>query len=92
MARHGLRKDELRRLRWRDIDFEAGTMQLHAKGGKRPTLPIVFEDLLADLNRLYLESGAKRDHYLLFPRRIGNLPSLAERASSPSTPTARCSP
>ena len=75
MARHGLRKDELRRLRWRDIDFEAGTMQLHAKGGKRPTLPIVFEDLLADLNRLYLESGAKRDHYLLFPRRIGNLPS-----------------
>jgi integrase len=75
MARHGLRKDELRRLRWRDIDFEAGTMQLHADGGKRPTIPIVFEDLLSDLNRLYLESGAKRDHYLLFPRRIGNLPS-----------------
>jgi integrase/recombinase XerC len=75
MARHGLRKGELRLLRWRDVDFEAGTMQLHAKGRGRPTIPIVFEDLLADLNRLYLESGAKRDHYLLFPRRIGNLPS-----------------
>jgi integrase len=73
MARHGLRKDELRRLRWRDIDLEAGLVQLHAKGGKRPTIPIVFPDLLADLNRLYLESEAKRDHYLLFPRRIGNL-------------------
>jgi integrase len=42
MARHGLRKDELRRLRWHDIDFEAGSMQLHAKGGKRPTLPIAI--------------------------------------------------
>jgi integrase len=75
MARHGLRKDELRRLRWRDIDLQAGVMRLHAKGGKRPEVEVVFEDLLADLNRLYLESRAKPGHYLLFPRRIGNLPS-----------------
>jgi integrase/recombinase XerC len=75
MARLGLRKDELRRLRWRDIDLQAGVMRLHAKGGKRPEVEIVFEDLLADLNRLYLESGAKPNHFLLFPRRVGNLPS-----------------
>jgi integrase len=75
MARHGLRKNELRLLRWRDFDLQTGLMRLQAKGGKRPEVPIVFEDLLADLNRLYLESGAKPTHYLLFPRRIGNLPS-----------------
>jgi integrase len=93
MARHGLRKDEVRRLRWRDIDLQAGLMRLHAKGGKRPEVPIVFPDLLADLNRLYLETEAKPSHYLLFPRRIGNLPSrgghgvVAEYPDRPMQPS-----
>jgi integrase len=79
MARHGLRKNELRLLRWRDVDLQAGLMRLHAKGGKRPEVLIVFPDLLADLARLYLETGAKPAHYLLFPRRIGNLPTRGGR-------------
>jgi integrase len=93
LARHGLRKDELRRLRWRDLDLQVGLMRLHAKGGKRPEVPIVFADLLADLNRLYLESQAKPSHYLLFPRRVGNLPShggrgvVAEYPDKPMVPS-----
>jgi integrase/recombinase XerC len=93
MARHGLRKNEVRLLRWRDLDLAAGLMRLHAKGGRRPELPIVFPDLLADLNRLYQDTRAKPSHYLLFPRRIGNLPTrggrgvVAEHPERPMQPS-----
>lgn len=72
LARLGLRKNELRTLRWRDIDLEAAELRVRAKGGKRPTIPIVHEDLLADLARLRLDQDAQPDHYCSTPpvRRI----------------------
>jgi integrase/recombinase XerC len=72
MARLGLRKNEVRLLRWRDIDLERGELRVHGKGGKIADVPIVFEDFLRDLAALSLESGADPDAYLLYPIRIGN--------------------
>jgi integrase/recombinase XerC len=89
MARLGLRKNELRLLRWRDIDLEAAEVRVQAKGGKRPTIPIVYDDLRADLSTLSV--GAGPDEYLLFPQRIGNLPGQRavierrDRSMQPST-------
>ena len=57
LARLGLRKTSSGSLRWRDIDLEAAELRVRAKGGKRPTIPIVHEDLLADLARLRLRPG-----------------------------------
>ena len=72
MARLALRKNEVRLLRWRDVDLERGGLRVQGKGGKVADVPIVFEDLRADLARLALESGAQRDEYVLFPVRWGN--------------------
>ena len=35
-------------------------------------MPIVYADLIADMARLALEDQAERDHYVLFPVRVGN--------------------
>ncbi len=89
MARLGLRKNELRLLQWRDIDLDTGELRVRAKGGKRPTIPIAYPDLIQDLARLALE--AKPEHYLLYPIRSTNLPnrpgllSYPERPMQPST-------
>lgn len=72
MARLGLRKSEVRLLRWRDIDLERGELRVRGKGGKITDFPIVYEHVLQDLARLSPEDEAKPDHYLLFPIRIGN--------------------
>jgi integrase/recombinase XerC len=77
MARLGLRKNELRLLRWRDVDLDEAELKVRAKGGKRPTIPIVHEDLLAELARLRQE--AQPDHYLLHPVRTPNLPGATAR-------------
>jgi integrase len=88
MARLGLRKNELRLLRWRDVDLEAAELRVQAKGGKRLTIPIVHADLLADLATLALD--AKPDHYLLHPVRTPNLPGATTRAiPSPDKPMQR---
>jgi len=91
MARLGLRKNELSLLQWRDIDLAASELRVRAKGGKRPTVPIVYPDLLRDLAELAL--GTKPEHYLLHPVRTSNLPSqpdggvlrYPERPMQPST-------
>lgn len=72
MALLGLRKNEVRLLRWRDVDLERGELRVRGKGGKIADVPIVYGDLLADLARLSLENEAKPDQYLLYPIRIGN--------------------
>ena len=94
LARLGLRKNEVRLLRWRDIDLERGELRVRGKGGKIADVPIVYEDLLQDLARLSLEGG-QPEHYLLYPVRIGNavsnphlqgvVRSYPERPMQPST-------
>jgi integrase len=64
--------NEVRVLRWRDIDLQRGEMRVHGKGGKISEVPIVYAELLADLARLSLEADAKPDEYLLFAHRVGN--------------------
>ena len=89
MARLGLRKNELRLLRWRDVDHDAGELRVKAKGGKRPTIPVVYDNLRADLATLALD--AEPEHYLLHPTRVGNLPlqevivRFPDRPMQPST-------
>ena len=79
MARLGLRKNELRLLRWRDVDLDHGELRVRGKGGKVVDVPIVYEDLQQQLAQLALECGGDRDHHLLYPERIGNLPGAATR-------------
>jgi integrase len=89
MARLGLRKNEVRLLRWRDVDLEAGEIRVHAKGGKRPTIPVVYDDLRRDLAALSLDT--QPEHYLLHPTRTSNLPGRTivtpypDRPMQPST-------
>ena len=72
LARLGLRKNEVRVMRWRDIDLERGEFRVRGKGGKITDVPIVYADLLRDLAVLSLEAPAKPEHYLLYPIRLGN--------------------
>lgn len=67
MARLALRKNEVRLLRWKDIDLERGELRVRGKGGHNVDVPIVFEDLRADLAGLALETDAQPGEYLLFP-------------------------
>ena len=71
LARLGLRKAELRLLRWRDIDLERGEVRVRGKGGTITDMPIVYEELLRP-GCLSLESEAKPEEYLLYPVRVGN--------------------
>lgn len=75
MARLGLRKNELRLLRWSalDLNARAPSVRIHpdtAKGGVGATLPIVYEDLRLQLEELSLEIGAAPDDFLLYPVRV----------------------
>lgn len=79
MARLGLRKNELRLLTWADVDLERGELRVLGKGGNEATIPIVFDDLRADLATLSLEVSTVSDSYLLYPVRIGNLPGPKTR-------------
>jgi integrase len=89
MARLGLRKNELRLLQWRHVDLEAGELHAQAKGGKRPTIPVVYDDLRRELAELALEG--EPEHFLLYPTRTSNLPGRTvvtpypERPMQPST-------
>lgn len=91
MSRLALRKNELRLLQWRAIDLTAGEVALQAKGGKRPVVPIVYDDLLQDLAGLQLEQRAAPEHFLLYPIRTSNLPTgsrvlpFPDRPMQPST-------
>lgn len=80
MARLALRKNEVRLLRWKDIDLERGELRVRGKGGHNVDVPIVFEDLRADLAGLALETDAQPGEYLLFPIRWGNAPRKPEPA------------
>lgn len=72
MARLALRKNEVRLLRWKDADLERGELRVRGKGNQAADVPIVYDDLRADLARLALEMVAEPNHYVLFPIRWGN--------------------
>jgi integrase len=66
-----LRKNELRLLRWRDLDLAGGRARIAAKGGHVhlvPLLPVVRREIAA----LALEEKPRPEHYLLYPERVGN--------------------
>jgi integrase len=90
MCRFGLRKNELRLLRWRDIDLEAGQLRVNAKGGDIDVVR-VDDETVALLARLSLDANARPEQFLLFPIRIGNLPGqgvireFRDRPMQPST-------
>lgn len=56
LAVTGLRKTGALNLRWRDIDFESGTMAVLQKGGIRKVIPMTPEAILA------LQGRKGRDH------------------------------
>lgn len=68
LGKIGLRKNELRLLRIRDIDLERGTVRLNQKGGDIVTHPIAFPDVLQALGEHFTLDGRQPDEYLLYPR------------------------
>lgn len=66
LCRLGLRKDELRRIQWKDVDLVRGYLLVHGKGGKDELLPLVGS-LADDLRLLWAETNARPDAYLMTP-------------------------
>ncbi len=66
LCRLGLRKDELRRMRWSDVDLVRGYALVHGKGGKDELLPLVGS-LAERLRLLELELAPGPDEFLLTP-------------------------
>lgn len=66
LCRMGLRKDELRRIRWRDVDLVRGYVLVHGKGGKDELVPLVG-DVFEDMRLLQLETAGRPDEYLMVP-------------------------
>jgi integrase len=72
MALLGLRKNEVRLLRWKDVDLERGELRVRGKGRLVADVPIVFEELRSALAALALETNAQPSEYVLHPIRWGN--------------------
>ncbi len=74
LLRLALRQNDLRMLQLRDVDLVRDQIHLnHAKGGQRHVLPVVFDDLRADLAahlaERTLEAGVDPGaEYLIYPR------------------------
>jgi site-specific recombinase XerC len=94
MARLGLRKNELRMLRWADIDFVQGEVRIHGKGGKVVDVPIPYDDLRADLAELVLEQNASRSTTCStqFTSATCAPAAATSEASSARTARSQCSP
>lgn len=79
LGRMALRKDELRRLRIRDIDLARDLITVHGKGSKVVVLPLALSSLRDDLYLHVQGDERKPDEYLLHPR------SHPTRMMDPST-------
>jgi integrase len=73
MARLGLRKNELRTLQWAGVDLERREIRIHGKGGKIADIPIIYDDLLAELAQLRDAEAPAPEDYLLYPVHVGNV-------------------
>ena len=67
LCRLGLRKNELRKVQWRDIDLVRGYVLAHGKGGKDELVPMVGT-VAEDVRLLQLEMDPRPDWFLLWPR------------------------
>ena len=96
LARMGLRKNELRVLRIRDIDLARNLLVVHGKGARVEVLPIGFKGLAQDLYLHIAAEGREPDEYLLYPHNLRRQPMEAstvhrwfkrclERAELPSS-------
>jgi integrase/recombinase XerC len=68
LAFMGFRKDELRRVQFKDIDLLQKLILVHGKGGHEELLPLGYERVEAALRLHMLERQPKPDEYLLHPR------------------------
>ncbi len=69
---YGIRRAELAGVRFRDFDFERGTVVVTGKGGKVRPVPIVEDAFWRDLGAIELELGGRTqclDWFLICPRR-----------------------
>lgn len=66
LCRLGLRKDELRQIRYRDIDLVRGYVLVHGKGHKDELVPLIG-GLADDLRLLWADTQARPDEFLMAP-------------------------
>lgn len=64
----GLRKNELRTLKIKDVDLDQGLIRLNQKGGDIIFHPIVFKDAIRKLAEHFTLDGRNPEEYLLHPR------------------------
>lgn len=69
LARLGLRKNELRLLKIRDIRLDTGVLLVqHGKGGRTRAIPLALESLSRDL-WFHIQTDHRRpDEYLIYPK------------------------
>jgi site-specific recombinase XerD len=67
LGRLGLRRNELRLVKVKDIRLDKGTIRVHGKGGKIVDVPLAFRHLIADLEIHLVGRGA--NEYLVYPKR-----------------------
>lgn len=68
LCRMGLRKDEVRMLRIKDVDLVRDLIFVRGKGSKDVLLPIGFKSIRDDLYLHIQGESRTRDEYLLYPR------------------------
>jgi integrase len=97
----GLRKNELRQIQFRHFNLAHGELTVFGKGGTVLTVPLVWEDLRLDIERLIIEREASPDDFLLYPKQAVQRPmdsssihrwwaACLKRADVPHFPMHEC--
>lgn len=80
MAEADLRADELMKLKWKDVDFEKGTINLERENmtkGDRPRIVFTLsEKTLNDLKQFKDDKNIKNNEQTVFRSQLGSLDSL----------------
>jgi integrase len=74
LARLGLRKNELRLLRVRDINLSTDTIRVSGKGGRVRVLPLALDSLRRDLYLHIQGEDRKPMEYLVYPKQDATRP------------------
>lgn len=67
----GIRKGELRGIRFRDFDYGRGLLGVLGKGQKWRDVPLVHQPTRLELERYLLDEAPAPDDYLLYPEKRG---------------------